>query len=49
MLKKDCWLIWVFVAPGILLVAIFMYYPMVGTVIESLYTTSFINPTQQTQ
>ena len=45
MLKKDCWLIWVFVAPGILLVAIFMYYPMVGTVIESLYTTSFINPT----
>jgi multiple sugar transport system permease protein len=45
MLKKDFWLIWVFVAPGILLVAIFMYYPMVGTVIESLYTTSFINPT----
>jgi len=45
MLKKDRWLIWAFVAPGILLVAIFMYYPMVGTVIESLYTTSFINPT----
>ena len=45
MLKKDRWLIWVFVAPGILLVAIFMYYPMVGTVIESLYTASFINPT----
>lgn len=45
MLKKDRWLIWVFVAPGILLVAVFMYYPMVGTVIESLYTTSFINPT----
>ena len=45
MLKKDRWLIWAFVAPGILLVAIFMYYPMVGTAIESLYTTSFINPT----
>ena len=45
MLKKDRWLIWAFVVPGILLVAIFMYYPMVGTVIESLYTTSFINPT----
>jgi multiple sugar transport system permease protein len=44
MLKKDRWLIWLFVAPGILLVAVFMYYPMVGTVIESLYSTSFINP-----
>ena len=45
MLKRDRWLIWVFIAPGIALIAVFMYYPMVGTVIESLYTTSFINPT----
>jgi multiple sugar transport system permease protein len=45
MLKKDRWLIWVFVAPGILLVAVLMYYPMLGTLIESLYSGSFINPT----
>jgi multiple sugar transport system permease protein len=47
MLKQDRWLIWVFVAPGILLVAAFMYYPMIGTIIESLYSTSFINPTPE--
>src|SRR5882724_5713158 len=45
MLKRDRWLTWLFIAPGIILVAVFMYYPMVGTIIESLYTTSFINPT----
>jgi multiple sugar transport system permease protein len=45
MLKRDRWLIWVFIAPGTVLIAIFMYYPMIGTVIESLYSTSFINPT----
>jgi multiple sugar transport system permease protein len=45
MLKTDRWLIWVFIAPGIVLISILMYYPMIGTVIESLYATSFINPT----
>ena len=30
---------------AVLLVAVLMYYPMIGTVIESLYSTSFINPT----
>jgi multiple sugar transport system permease protein len=45
MLNRDRWLLWIFVAPGAILIAVFMYYPMLGTVIESLYTTSFINPT----
>lgn len=35
---------WLFIAPAVLLVAALMYYPMIGTVIESLYSTSFINP-----
>jgi len=37
-------LAWVFLAPAVLLVAVLMYYPMIGTAIESLYSTSFINP-----
>jgi multiple sugar transport system permease protein len=45
MLKRDRWLTWIFVTPAVLLVAVLMYYPMIGTVIESLYSTSFINPT----
>jgi multiple sugar transport system permease protein len=45
MLNRDRWLIWVFIAPAVGLIAVFMYYPMIGTLIESLYTTSFINPT----
>jgi multiple sugar transport system permease protein len=36
---------WLFVLPALLIVGVLMYYPMVGTVIESLYTSSFINPT----
>ncbi|MEM7024943.1 MAG: sugar ABC transporter permease [Pseudomonadota bacterium] len=42
--KRNRWLAWVFLAPAMLLVGILMYYPMIGTVIESLYATSFINP-----
>lgn len=45
MLNRDRWLITVFIAPAVVLIAVFMYYPMIGTFIESLYTTSFINPT----
>jgi len=45
MMKRDRWLTWIFVTPAVLLVAVLMYYPMIGTVIESLYSTSFINPT----
>ncbi len=44
MTRRDPWLPWFFVAPAVLLVAVLMYYPMVGTVIESLYASSFISP-----
>ena len=37
-------MIWAFLAPAVLLVAVLMYWPMLGTVIESFYSTSFINP-----
>jgi multiple sugar transport system permease protein len=47
MLKRDRWLSWVFLAPAMLLVSVLMYYPMIGTIIESLYSTSFINPKPQ--
>ena len=36
---------WLFVAPALILIAVLMYWPMVGTVIESFYSASFINPT----
>lgn len=42
--KRDVWMVWVFLTPAILLVAVLMYYPMVGTFIESLYDSSFISP-----
>ena len=45
MTRHDRWLAWLFTAPAIILVGALMYYPMVGTFIESLYSTSFINPT----
>ena len=45
--KRNRWLAWVFLAPAMILVAVLMYYPMVGTAIESLYSTSFINPNPQ--
>ncbi len=47
MLKRDRWLAWVFLAPALILVGVFMYYPMIGTFLESLYSTSFINPKPQ--
>ena len=47
MLKRDQWLAWVFLAPAMILVAVMMYYPMIGPAIESLYSTSFINPHPQ--
>ncbi|MBD1555855.1 sugar ABC transporter permease [Vibrio sp. S9_S30] len=34
----------IMIAPAVALIGILMYYPMFGTFIESLYTTSFINP-----
>src|SRR5687767_13269018 len=47
MLRRNRWLGWVFLAPAVILVAVLMYYPMIGTAIESLYSTSFINPHPQ--
>ncbi|GLS22172.1 sugar ABC transporter permease [Labrys miyagiensis] len=44
MLTRTPWLTWLFIAPALLIIAVLMYYPMVGTVIESFYSTSFINP-----
>ncbi len=45
MTHKDRWLLWLFLAPTLLLIAVFLYYPMIGTVFESFRDTSFINPT----
>lgn len=44
MIKTDQWMIWAFVGPTVLLLAVMMYYPMIGTLIESFHATSFINP-----
>jgi multiple sugar transport system permease protein len=44
MIHRERWLPWLFVSPALLLVSVLMYYPMIGTVIESFYSTSFINP-----
>lgn len=44
MTVKDRWLIWVFLVPTLLLMGLMLYYPMIGTVIESFHDTSFINP-----
>ncbi|MEM1286719.1 MAG: sugar ABC transporter permease [Pseudomonadota bacterium] len=40
----DRWMIWAFLAPTLLLLGVFLYYPMIGTFIESFYDTSFISP-----
>lgn len=40
----DRRLAWLLVAPALLLVGALMIYPMAGTFIESLYSSSFINP-----
>lgn len=42
--KQSRWLLWLFVSPTLLLLAVLMYYPMIGTIIESFYATSFISP-----
>jgi len=40
----DRWMLRLFLAPAMLAIAVMLYYPMVGTFIESLFSTSFINP-----
>jgi multiple sugar transport system permease protein len=47
MLSRAPILSWLLVLPAVLLVGVLMYYPMVGTVVESFYSSSFINPTPQ--
>jgi multiple sugar transport system permease protein len=47
MQNRTRWLAWVFLSPAMILVGVLMYYPMVGTALESLYSTSFINPHPQ--
>ncbi|MER8772802.1 sugar ABC transporter permease [Mesorhizobium sp. M0960] len=49
MSHRERWMAWIFVAPALLLVGALMYYPMIGTIIESLYSTSFINPVPKFQ
>ncbi len=44
MTAKDRWLVWVLLAPALLLIGVMLYFPMVGTVVESFYDTSFISP-----
>lgn len=44
MLSRGSWMPWLFVAPALIIIAVLMYYPMLGTVIESFYSASFINP-----
>jgi len=44
MLSRAPLLSWLFVLPALLIVGVLMYYPMVGTLVESFYSSSFINP-----
>lgn len=43
-MRQDKWLHWVLLAPALLVMAAMLYYPMIGTVIESFYETSFLSP-----
>jgi len=44
MTRHDRWLVWLCLAPTVVLLSVLMYYPMIGTVIESFHQTSFIDP-----
>ncbi len=44
MSTQNRWLIWIFLAPTMVLMGVLLYYPMIGTVVESFYDTSFISP-----
>lgn len=43
-MRQDRRLYWLLLAPALLLMAVMLYYPMVGTVYESFHETSFLNP-----
>ncbi len=44
MTSRDRWLLWLFLSPALLLLGVFLYWPMIGTVIESFHETSFLRP-----
>jgi multiple sugar transport system permease protein len=44
MLSRAPLLSWLFVLPALLIVGVLMYYPMIGTLVESFYSSSFIDP-----
>ena len=44
MTRADRRLMWAFLAPTLLLLGVFLYWPMVGTIRDSFYDTSFISP-----
>ncbi|HEV7247682.1 MAG TPA: sugar ABC transporter permease [Shinella sp.] len=43
-MRQDRRLHWLLLAPALLLMAVMLYYPMLGTVYESFHETSFLNP-----
>lgn len=43
-MRQDRRLYWLLLAPALLLMAVMLYYPMVGTIYESFHETSFLNP-----
>ena len=42
--RSDRWMAYGFMLPAAILVGLFMYWPMIDTFRESLYSSSFINP-----
>jgi multiple sugar transport system permease protein len=45
MARHDQWITFLFIVPAVLLVGELLYYPMIGTAIQSMYSSSFANPT----
>lgn len=45
--QRELWIAYGFMLPAAVLVAVLMYWPMIDTFRESLYTSSFINPRPQ--
>jgi len=43
-MRQDRWLHWLLLAPALVVMAVMLYYPMLGTVYESFHETSFLNP-----
>jgi multiple sugar transport system permease protein len=44
MTRSDRWLTWAFLAPTLLITGLFLYWPMLGTVIESFHETALLSP-----